>query len=108
MAWEKYVKKNQGDTETARKERLEVRVVREFLLDYNQEKGTAFEVSASGNPPQPDVICKDRRTAERIGVEVTIAYYDEHHAKAVWQAARGKATSGYPLSGRTELRTCKF
>lgn len=92
------MKKDKADTETARKERLEVGVVQNFLLDYNWEKGTAFQVSASGNPPQPDVICKDRWTAEQIGVEVTIAYYDEQHAKTVWQAARGKATSGYPLS----------
>ncbi len=86
------------DTEKERKERLEVIVAREFLLDYNREKGSAFKVLASGKPPQPDVLCQDARTGEEIGIEVTIAYYDEQHAKTVWQAARGKAAGGYPLS----------
>ena len=98
MGWEKQVKNDKGDTEKARKERLEVRVAREFLLDYGQEKGSDFDVLASGKPPQPDVICRDVRSGEQIGIEVTIAYYDEQHAKAVWQAARGKEAGGYPLS----------
>jgi len=92
------MRRTRSDTERERKERLEVRVAREFLLDYNQEKRSVFQVLASGRPPQPDIICKDVRTGEEIGIEVTIVYYDEQHAKAVWQTARGKEASGYPLS----------
>jgi hypothetical protein len=92
------MRKSRSGTESERKVRLEVRVSGEFLLDYNHEKRSRFKVLASGCPPQPDIICKDVETGEEIGIEVTIVYYDEQHAKSVWRAARGEAASGYPLS----------
>lgn len=80
-----------------RKARVEHQIAEGFLPIYNTMTGRAFRVCRSGRPPEPDIMCKDERTGEQIGIEVTIAYYDEDHATAEWETARGKEIAGYQL-----------
>ena len=84
--------------EDQRKKRLQRRIVREFLLEYNLEWGTKFQVHRDGEPPEPDVICRDSRTRDQIGIEVTIEYYEGAHARSVWEQARGKKAPEYYLT----------
>jgi len=86
-------------TEDARrKAEAEQRVIEEFLPGYNWATGGAFRVYRLGQPPEPDILCRDERTGEEIGVEVGTAYYDESHATTVWGAPRGKRVSDYQLT----------
>jgi len=81
-----------------RKKRLQRRIVSDFLLEYNWDGGTKFEIQRDGEPPEPDVICHDTRTGERIGIEVTVEHYEDAHARSVWQQARGKKAPEYRLT----------
>jgi len=81
-----------------RKARLETQVVEGFLPIYNKMTGRALRIERLGQPPEPDVLCRDERTGEEYGVEVVTAYYDEHHARAEWEKARGRDTAGYQLT----------
>jgi hypothetical protein len=81
-----------------RKKRLEQRIATEFLLEYNLETGAAFRFLRSGVPPEPDILCEDARTHEQIGAEIGTAYYDEEHAKSVWEPVRGRKAAPYPLT----------
>ena len=81
-----------------RKARLEGQVVEEFLRVYNVMTGTALRVERLGEPPEPDVLCRDGRTGEEVGIEVGSAYYDENHATSVWGAARGNQIGDYQLT----------
>lgn len=82
-----------------RKERLEHTIAKEFVRSYNLGMGRAIRIARSGNPPEPDVICKDDRSPNLIGVEIAVAYYDYggRHAKSVWEHARGNKTASYFL-----------
>ena len=73
-----------------RKTRFQRRIVREFLLEYNREAGTKFEVQRDGEPPEPVEICDDTRTGDQIGIEVTIESYEDAPARSVRQRTRGK------------------
>lgn len=80
------------------KRRLEWNVATEFLLEYNHAIGSSFRATSHGKPPEPDILCKDSQTGERIGIEIGTAYYDDTHAKSVWDSARGKKASPYWIS----------
>ncbi len=80
------------------KRRLEWNVAKEFLLEYNQATDSLFKAVKHGVPPEPDILCRDSRTGERIGIEIGTAYYDDTHAKSVWASARGNKASPYWLS----------
>lgn len=81
-----------------RKARLETQVVEGFLPIYNKMTGRALRIERLGQPPEPDVLCRDERTGEENGVEVVSAYYDKDHARAEWEKARGRDTAGYQLT----------
>ena len=73
-----------------RKTRWRRRIVREFLLEYNREGGTKYEVQGEGKPPEPVEICDDTRTGDQIGIEVASGASEDAPASSVWQRARGK------------------
>lgn len=64
-----------------RKAWVEQQIAKGFLPVYNKMTRKAFQVGRSGRPPEPDLMCRDDRTEEQIGIEVGIAYYDKNHAK---------------------------
>jgi len=74
------------------KERLEWTVSNEFLPPYNHKKNSELRILRAGVPPEPDILCKNVRSDELIGIEVATAYYNADHAKAAWGPARGKNT----------------
>jgi hypothetical protein len=80
------------------KRQLEWNVATEFLLEYNHATARLFKAARHGTPPEPDVLCRDTRTGERISIEIGTAYYDDSHAKSVWHSARGKKASPYWIS----------
>jgi len=77
---------------------VEQHVGEAFLSVYNWATGTKLRVDRSGKPPEPDVLCRDERTGQEIGIEVVGAYYGEDHAKAAWGTGRGAQTEGYQLT----------
>lgn len=81
-----------------RKARLERLIASNFLSLYNRAKITDFYALRTGTPPEPDLICKDHNTRQEIGIEVVTAYYDEDHAKSVWEPARGNPETPHSLT----------
>jgi hypothetical protein len=81
-----------------RKRRLEREAVDGFLLVYRTRTGNPLYVLRPGKPPEPDIICRDERTGEEVGIEVGTAYYEDGHAKAVWEAARGNHADDFQLT----------
>lgn len=60
-----------------------------FIGKYNEARKTSFVLKQRGKPPAPDFEYKDSTTDKVISLEVTEIYYDEHHAKGIWQVVRG-------------------
>jgi hypothetical protein len=81
-----------------RKRRLERDAADGFLLVYKGVAGKPLRVLRPGEPPEPDLLCRDERTGEEVGIEVGTAYYEDDHAKAVWGAARGNQANNYQLT----------
>ena len=81
-----------------RKARLEKQVVEGCLLVYNLLTGRTLRVERVGQPPEPDILCSDPVTGDEFGIEVVSAYYDEDHARAEWEKARGKHTVDYQIT----------
>lgn len=81
-----------------RKRRLEREATDGFLLVYRNRMGNHLHVLRPGKPPEPDIICRDKRTGEEVGIEVGTAYYEDGHAKAVWGAARGNHANDFQLT----------
>lgn len=52
------------------KQMIELATARKFLLLYNLEKGTAFEVLRQGDAP--DILCRDSNTAAELRLEITL------------------------------------
>src|SRR5213592_3695499 len=81
-----------------RKTRSERILTEDFLLTYNLIHDSSFDIVRAGDPPEPDMICRDTRSSQQLGVEVTVVYYDSTHAKSLWEPARGKTAKPYFLS----------
>jgi len=71
-----------------------------FLPMYNWGRGTGFRWARKGDPNagEPDALYEDEGTRERVWMEITTAYYDDTHAMAEWQKARGKSSEPYMLT----------
>jgi len=82
------------------KEGWEKAIAEWFLPMYNWSRGSLFRWVRSGDSSagEPDVLCEDERTKERVWMEITTAYYDDTHAKAEWQKAREKPSKPYMLT----------
>ncbi len=65
---------------------------------YENRTGNHLHVLHPGKPPEPDIICRDEETGEKVGIEVGTAYYEDGHAKAVWEAARGNHANDFQLT----------
>ena len=73
--------------------KLEETVAREFLLAI----GNPYKVLRDGISPEPDILCEDQRTGKRVGIEVTSLYYDNNHARSVWEPARTGKPRSYEI-----------
>ena len=60
-----------------------------FIEEYNKENNSQFVFKKKGE--RPALVYSDNSNI--IGVEVTIAYYNENDAKGSWDIARGKTSS---------------
>ena len=77
---------------------MEQSVGEAFLPVYNKRTGRRLRVERLGQPPEPDVFCRDERTGEETGIEVVGAYSGEDQARAVWERARGRNAAEYQQS----------
>jgi hypothetical protein len=73
--------------------KLEGTVVREFLHAI----GNPYKVLCHGLPPQPDVICEYEGTGKQVDIEVVSVYYDNNHARSVWEPARTGKPRSYEI-----------
>jgi len=80
------------------KERWEKAITDWFLPLFNWNRRSLFRVIRSGDSSEPDVLCEDERTKERLWIEVTTAYYNDDHARTEWEKARGKSSKPYWLT----------
>ena len=72
------------------KQRHERAVADSFFTRYNEKHSTAFAFVRFGNPPEPDLIYRDKDTNREIGIEVTSTYLNKSEAKWLWDHARKK------------------
>lgn len=86
------------DASDSLKKKLVEDIAAGLLPTYNYANGSSLCATRMGKPPEPDLICLDTLTMEQIGIEVTVAYYDHKHAKAVWEPARRKSSAPYHLT----------
>jgi hypothetical protein len=56
-----------------------------FIEWFNARKGASFAYSSRGSDP-PDLIYRDG--SKEVLLEITVAYYDDGHARMLWQNAR--------------------
>jgi len=89
--------------EDRRKARFEQRITSAFLLVYNRARGAAFSIVRAGTPPEPDLVCQDAKSSSSMGVEVVTVYYDETHAKSVWEQARSNQMSPYFIAKTDDI-----
>lgn len=89
--------------EDRRKARFEQNITSAFLLVYNRARGTAFSIVRAGTPPELDLVCQDAKSSSSMGVEVVTVYYDETHAKSVWEQARGNQMSPYFIAKTDDI-----
>lgn len=59
-----------------------------FLDWLKQNRGRSLVISSKTEAP--DFECTDGASGATVGLEVSTAYYDEHHAKGAWDLARGR------------------
>ena len=64
------------------KEKLEIAACSTFLVTYNRDSKSDFKIDDDRDKKdKPDLLIKDSKTEEVIGVEVSHLYYDKKEAK---------------------------
>lgn len=77
------------------KDKLEETVAKDFLRVIR----SPYRNFRNGNPQknEPDILCEDQGTGKRVGIEVTSLYYDNNHARSVWEPARKGKPRSYEI-----------
>ncbi len=75
------------------KERHERAVGDSFFERYNQQHGTSYVFSQSGQPPAPDLIYIDKNL-RALAVETTSTYINQEEGKFAGQGGRGQLKPG--------------
>lgn len=70
------------------KQQHEIAAARRLVEWLSINDGAACDVLGHGDPPAPDIILS--HGSEKIGLEITTAYYNERDAHLRWGPARGE------------------